>query len=283
MAIFLKAGMWAKLAHGLRGYFDLDAYIRTFIPSSELTQDELDSIQHANTPSESNPMATIADIPTDELTADELEAIQGANNPSSSNPMATMDDIVSETGFPRHKDSFGVLGTSLVGVTTWTNRALRSTKMVVPHIAKGDVFSYRAQLNHDKELNTNLDGFHLHIIPVGTIDAPAVIALDYSYVWLNNGDTYPSTFPHSSTAYINLATNNQYNYLIKTIVSDIPHPEKETYSSEFFIECTRRNDAQDTYAGEFALVDGDVHYITNQHGSVYEFSDTTTTTTTVAP
>lgn len=36
----------------------------------------------------------------------------------------------------------------------------------------------------------------------------------------------------------------------------------------------RINDASDTYAGEFALVDGDAHYKTNHLGSYYKLTDT---------
>ena len=43
-----------------------------------------------------------------------------------------------EKGHSYHRDSFGQLQNVLAGVTTWTLRALRSTKVVVPHIAKND-------------------------------------------------------------------------------------------------------------------------------------------------
>ena len=56
-----------------------------------------------------------------------------------------------KTGHSYHKDSFGQLQTVLTGVTTWTLRALRNTKVAVAHIAKNDVFSYKAQLNHEKK------------------------------------------------------------------------------------------------------------------------------------
>lgn len=36
---------------------------------------------------------------------------------------------------------------------------------------------------------------------------------------------------------------------------------------------TTDDDAADTYAGEFALLDGDVHYQTNRIGSYNEFND----------
>lgn len=189
------------------------------------------------------------------------------------------------TGHHYHKDSFDQLQSVLVGGSTWTLRLLRSTKVAVAHIAKNDVFTYKCQLNHDKVLNTGLDGFHIHFIPIGTVTAGEIIAIDYAWGWLTNDDVYPDTLPNTGTAHITLATGDQYKYKIKNIisvseiipplsaVSTIAPPTGEDYSSEFIIECTRRNDGQDTYAGEFALLDGDVHYSTNHLGSYNEFND----------
>jgi len=178
-----------------------------------------------------------------------------------------------KTGHQYHRDSFGQMQTVLSGVTTWTLRALRSTKVAVPHIAKNDVFSYKCQLNHDKELATNLDSFHLHMIPITDPASGDVIAIDYGYTWLADGDTYPLTMASTGTAQIQLDDADQFKYLIKAVVTNITAPTGEGYSSEFIIQCTRRKDALDTYAGEFALLDGDVHYKTNHLGSYYEFND----------
>lgn len=188
-------------------------------------------------------------------------------------------------GFPRHKDSFGTLGTLIQGGSTWTLRLLRNTKIAVPHIAKTDVFTYKCQFNHDKLLATNADGFHIHFMPIAAVTGGEVIALDYAWGWLTAGNTFPATLPNTGTATITLADGDQYKYLIKGLLLNLAYPTNEGYSSEFFVEFTRRNDGQDTYTGEFALIDGDAHYIVGQNGSVYEFSDTTTTTstTTIGP
>lgn len=178
-----------------------------------------------------------------------------------------------ETGHKYHKDSFGLLQSVLTGGSVWAPKLLRNTKIAVPHIAKTDVFTYKAQLNHDKRLSTNLDGFHIHFLPIGSVTAGQVIAIDYAWGWLTDGDVYPDTLPNTGTALIPLATGDQYKYLIKNIVANLAYPTGEDYSSEFFIECTRRNDAQDTYAGEFALLDGDLHYLTDQLGSYNEYAD----------
>ena len=145
--------------------------------------------------------------------------------------------------------------------------------MALPHIAKNDVFTYKNQFNHEKILNTPLDSFHIHFIPVGTVTAGQIIAIDYAWAWLTKGNEFPDVLPNTGTAYITLKTGDQYDYLIDRICQNMPPPDYEAYSSEFFIECQRRNDSQDTYPGEFALLDGDNHFLSDKLGSKYEHTD----------
>ena len=177
------------------------------------------------------------------------------------------------SGHLYHRDSFGQLQTALQGVTTWTLREVRNSKIVLPHIAKNDIFSYKCQYNHDKRLEENADDFHAHIMPIGAVTAGQVIAIDYAWVWLTNGDEFPDTLPNTGTALIPLSAGQQYKYLIKTIITNLQYPTGEGYSSELFVACQRRNDAQDTYPGEFALVDGDSHYPGNKVGSYNTLND----------
>jgi hypothetical protein len=172
-----------------------------------------------------------------------------------------------KTGHYFHKDTFGRLQSVLVGGGTWTMRLLRNTKIAAPHIAKNDVFTYSCQFNHDKVLQQNADDFHIHMMPVGAVTAGQVVAIDYAWGWVKAFDYFPDTLPNTGTKLIELADGDQYKKMIKAIVEDLPAPEGENYSSELFIECQRRNDGQDTYPGEFALMDGDSHYPTNQLGS----------------
>lgn len=188
-------------------------------------------------------------------------------------------------GHSYHRDSFGTLQSILVGAGTWTLRLFRNTKMALAHVAKGDVFTYLTQINHDKKLGAPLDGFHLHFKPVGAVTAGQVIAIDYAWGWFTADDVVPDTLPNTGTAYITLATGDQYKTKIKNLVSTseiIPPlsavstmnaPTGEDYSSEFWITCTRRNDGADTYASEIALTFADVHYPSNQIGSYNEYTD----------
>ena len=177
------------------------------------------------------------------------------------------------SGHKYHKDTFGILQPVLTGGGKWTVRLLRNTKVTAPHIAKTDVFSYKAQYNHDKKIEMNVDDFHVHIMPIGAVTGGEVIALDYAWGWYTAGDVFPDELPNTGTALITLAEGDQYKIKIEEIVTDLTFPEGEGYSSQLFIECTRRNDAQDTYAGEFALLDGDSHYPTDRFGSYNEFTD----------
>ena len=177
------------------------------------------------------------------------------------------------TGHLYHKDSFGFLASVLTGGSQWTNRLMRNTKIALPHIAKTDIFTYKCQFDHNKKLETNADDFHVHIIPVGAVTAGQIIFFDYGWAWLKNGDYFPDTFTNTGTAQIELAAGDQYKYMIKSLLLDLPFPTGETYSSELFLQFTRRNDANDTYPGEFALVDGDAHYMSNHLGSYQRLID----------
>jgi len=190
-----------------------------------------------------------------------------------------------KTGHAYHRDSFGTLQSVLTGAGTWTLRLFRNTKIALPHIAKNDVFTYITQINHDKILNAPLDGFHIHFKPVGEVTAGQVIAIDYAWGWFTEGDIVPDTLPNTGTAYITLAGTDRYKTKIKNLVSTteiIPPlavvsamnaPAGEDYSSEFWIACTRRNDAADTYPGEFALTFADAHYPSDKIGSYNEVND----------
>ena len=177
------------------------------------------------------------------------------------------------SGHTYHRDSFGQMQSVLTGASTWNLRLIRNSRMVAPHVAKNDVFSYKCQLNHDKALATNLDGFHIHFLPIGEVTAGQIIAVDYAWGWLTSNDIFPDTLPNTGTATYTLVAGDQFKYLIKPIITNLAYPTGEGYSSEFFIVCQRRNDAQDTYPGEFALLDGDVHYQSNRVGSYNEYND----------
>lgn len=188
----------------------------------------------------------------------------------------TLDDIDANTIRTRHqyhKDSFGLIGTVLIGAGTYVTRLIRNTKIAVPHIAKNDTFTYKAQYNHDKVLLTNAEDFHIHLIPIGAVTAGQVINLDWAYGWIKAGDEFPDTLPNTGTTPITLATGDQYKMLIRSVITDLAHPTDESYSSELFVQVTRRNDGTDTYAGEFALLDGDSHYLTTHFGSLNTLTD----------
>lgn len=184
-----------------------------------------------------------------------------------------------------HKDTFGTTASLLTGGAQWTLRLVRGTKIAMPHIAKTDVFTYQCQLNHDKELGQSIDGFHIHLKPIGAVTAGQVISLDFAWWWGTGGDVFPNTLPNTGNTQIVLADGDQFKTLIKDIINSnhavnprvtpdtINAPAGESYSSEFFIEVTRRNDGTDTYAGEFALTFGDVHYPSDREGSFNEYND----------
>ena len=172
--------------------------------------------------------------------------------------------------FPHHKDSFGFLGTALVGVTTWTPAQFRSTGVVLNEIAKGDIFSHNIQLNHDKQLQSSLDGFHIHFIPM--TNNSGNVNITYSWGIYHIGDVIPDALPNSDT--INIAIDaEQYKHKIGVIIPSMTIPGTEKYSSFVLIRCIRNNNANDTFTGNIALLGADVHYIVDRWGSLYETTD----------
>lgn len=174
---------------------------------------------------------------------------------------------------PRYKDSFGFLRTALTGATTWTDRAIRNTGVVVPHIAKNDTFTYNVQLNHDRKFGVDVTDFHLHIVPIGAVTAGQVISIDYEIEIFGFHDTIGDTLLTKSNSTYTLAAGDQYKHLYFEIKEDILKETTPGVSSFLMVKLSRRNDATDTYAGEFALLGADCHYITDRDGSIFETYD----------
>jgi hypothetical protein len=179
---------------------------------------------------------------------------------------------MSQTSFnsSRHKDSFGFIRSVLTGVTQFTDRAYRSMKVVLPHMANRDLLSYNVQLNHDKALGTNADGFHIHCIPIAAVTG--TILIDYAWGWYSIDDTIPATLPNTGTATLNIAAADQYKHKVFDIITKMAPPTSESYSSFILIEITRNGG---TYGNtnEIAILGADVHYITNRNGSINEYDD----------
>lgn len=62
MPTYIKAGYWEKLRTHYKGWLNLDDLINSLIPPSSITTDELEALQAANSPSATNPLATIDDV-----------------------------------------------------------------------------------------------------------------------------------------------------------------------------------------------------------------------------
>lgn len=167
-------------------------------------------------------------------------------------------------------DVQGILETALAGVTQYTPRQYRTTGIVMPHIARGDIFSMRFQMPHRKKLQTAAASVHLHAIPISAADGD--IKISYSWGWYNNGSVIPDTLPNSDTATITLASSDQYKMKILTLISSLAAPTTETYSSILFVKCERLT-AGDTWGtGEIALAYMDAHFLTNRIGSYNELT-----------
>jgi len=184
-----------------------------------------------------------------------------------------MDKVRSNRFQISHKDSFGFLRTALGGATTWTPRVFRNTGIVLDHVAKGDVFTYTIQFNHDKALQANVDDFHLHFAPVGAITAGQVVSINYSWGLFPIGSEIPDTLPNTGNSPITLAVADLNKHKVADIVQNLVISGVEAYSSFLFIRCERLNTAADTYASEIALIGADCHYTTDRRGSLSTYSE----------
>lgn len=172
---------------------------------------------------------------------------------------------------PAWNDMQGTLETAVVGVTQFTMRQIRTTGIVAPHFAQGDVGSKIFQFSHAKLMNSNLGAFHLHILPVAS--ANGNIAFSYTWGWYNpnDGDVIPDTLPNTgTTADILLATTDQYKPKLVNIVTTFTKPMvNEKPSSILMVKFTRVAPSGTNWgaSNEVALLYADVHYRVDGLGS----------------
>lgn len=179
------------------------------------------------------------------------------------------------TGHEYHDDIQGILQTALTVVTQYTPRQYRSTGVVIPHVAQGDIWSMTFQMSHRKKLGVNMDGVHMHYIPVASANGD--IKINYSWGWYRAGNvaTIPSTLPNTGSVVITLATTDQYILRIDNIVANLAAPASEDYSSILFIKCERVAPVGTNWGAgnEIALVYFDGHMPVNRYGSYNEVND----------
>jgi hypothetical protein len=175
------------------------------------------------------------------------------------------------TGHKYHDDIQGILQTALTGVTQYTPRQYRTTGVVIPHIARNDIFSMVFQMPHRKQLGTALDSVHIHFIPVASANGDIII--DYAWGWYNTGDTVPDTLPNTGSKTITLATTDQYKSKLESLITALSAPGSESYSSVLFVKCTRLTTGDTWGTGEIALAYMDAHYLVDRYGSYNEATD----------
>jgi hypothetical protein len=175
------------------------------------------------------------------------------------------------TGHKYHDDIQGILQTALTGVTQYTFRQYRNTGMVMPHIARNDVFSMTFQMPHRKQLGAALDSVHIHYIPLGS--ANGNIVFDFAWGWYNHDAVVPDTLPNTGTKTATLATTDQYKQKIVSLITNLAAPTSEEYSSILYVKCTRLTTGDTWGTSELALAYMDAHYTVDRYGSYNETSD----------
>lgn len=170
-----------------------------------------------------------------------------------------------------HDDIIGDLQTALVGVTTYTMRGYRNTGIVMPHVARGDVFSMKFQMPHRKYLSQALDSVHIHFIPLGSHNGNIVIS--WAWGWFNHDEVVPDTLPNTSSTTIPLVTTDQYKQKLSLLITNLTPPTGEQYSSILYVKCTRETTGDTWGTEEFALAYMDAHFPADRLGSYNEASD----------
>ncbi|HPT70817.1 MAG TPA: hypothetical protein PLE74_00885 [Candidatus Cloacimonadota bacterium] len=176
-----------------------------------------------------------------------------------------------KSGHLYHDDVQGILGTALSGTTQWTLRELRTTGVVIPHIARNDIFSMIFQMTHRKKLQTPCDSVHIHYVPIAS--ANGNIVFDFTWGWFNHGDVIPATLPNSGSKTITLATTDQYKMKLDTLIADMAAPSSEVYSSILMVKIQRVTTGDTWGTGEIALAYLDAHVDVDRFGSYNEATD----------
>jgi hypothetical protein len=175
---------------------------------------------------------------------------------------------------PAWDDMQGEIQTALTGVTQFTNRQIRTTGIVCPHLATNDIVSYRFQFKHAKKMQTAVGSMHFHVIPVAS--ANGNIKFTYTWGWYNpnDGDVIPDTLPNTGdSGDILLATTDQYKMKLVSIIPSIPVPMAvEKPSSILMVKITRVAPTGSDWgaSNEIALLYGDIHFQQDGFGSQTE-------------
>jgi hypothetical protein len=175
------------------------------------------------------------------------------------------------SGHKYHDDIQGILQTALSGATQYTMRQYRTTGIVMPHIARNDIFSMAFQMPHRKQLDSALDSVHIHFIPIASANGDIII--DFAWGWYDINDTVPDTLPNTGSKTITLATTDQYKHKIESLITNLAAPTTEGYSSILFVKCNRLTTGDTWGTGEIALAYMDAHYVVDRYGSYNEATD----------
>jgi len=175
----------------------------------------------------------------------------------------------------KHDDAQGVLGTALVGVTTWTPLQYRSTGMIYNGIKVDDVFTMAWQFSHQRKIQSQLDSIHLHWITEKANTGTWV--LNYEWGWYNENGTVaiPATLPNTGTVSVTVAAGDQYIPKISFLIQNLTPPENETYSSYLAAKFTVASVTGTINAStDYCLIRFiDAHTITDRNGSKLEITD----------
>jgi hypothetical protein len=181
----------------------------------------------------------------------------------------------------RYNDIQGNLTTAVSGVTTWTNRFLKTLNAfpVFPHIATTDIFHMTFQMSHAKRLGSPVASVHLHLIPTGVnggTTAPTYgdTTLAIRWGWYNNlAEVAGTELPNAaSNVVVTVADGDLWKLRIVPLVENLAPPANEGYSSILMVRAERLS-AGNVFTGELAIAYMDAHIQVDRQGSILEYTD----------
>lgn len=178
---------------------------------------------------------------------------------------------------PAHDDMLGEVRSSIAGATTWDIEVITGTSFFIGAVKNNssDMFQVKIQVHHRRQLQSILDGIHVHYALQAASNLNDTIIWSGFYCWVQPGEAIPDdagwTALTGTGLTLNLGAVKPVRYYgIHTIQPNIPAPANEGYGGMLLIRIVRGNGS---YTGKVAILDCDAHTPVNRLGSSQEVSD----------
>lgn len=184
--------------------------------------------------------------------------------------------------FPQNRgytDIMGEIATAPTGAAQWLTQQIGATGFIINWLQAGqsDYFQIKLQIDHRFGKTQPLADVHVHYTLSSAPAAGQTVILDIAYCWVPIGQPIPliGAWATASPTITFTGTEAALAHNIKELAVNIAVPGSQTYSSIFFLKCTRRSSGggADTYGGNFGLLYVDAHCQADRVGSAQPTTD----------